>query len=141
MSRVFLVLCGVLYLAYGVWVLLYPESGLAHLRLVPGNGDLVSDLSGSHGGLNTALGLFLIYAAGTGPWHRPALLLVALMNGGYLGGRAVHALMTGLPSGLVLAVMVMELVLLALALWFARPDGRRATRPASRGLRQRGAHF
>ena len=115
-SRPFLMLCGVLYLGFGLAVLLAPEPGASGGGLYPG---LLRDIAGSHGGLNAAAGLFLVFAAFSGPWHRPGVLLVALMNSGYLAGRLI-AVAEGAPtSTLAPAVMALESMLLAIALILA----------------------
>ena len=67
-----------------------------------------------------AVGLFLIYSAGEGAWHRYGLLLVGLLNLGYLGGRLVALVSDGMPEGIVPAVMVLECVLMVLAFVFAK---------------------
>jgi len=119
MSRAFLYLCGLLYLGFGLWVLLSPEGGLAYLETDLGHVNALSDLRGSHGGLNVAVGLFLLYAAGQAAWHRDGLLLVGLLNLGYFGGRVVALASDGIPEGIVPAVMVLEGVILVLAFVFA----------------------
>lgn len=120
MNRAFLYACGVLYLGYGLWVLLSPSTSLAYLGVDPGLINAMSDLHGSHGGLNTAVGLFLLWAAGRDPWFLYGLWLVFLMNVGYFGGRVVAMLSDGMPTGIVPLVILMEVVLFVLAFLFAR---------------------
>ena len=115
MSRAFLYVCGLLYLGFGLWVLLSPEGGLAYLETELVHVNALSDLRGSHGGLNVAVGLFLLYAAGQAAWHREGLLLAGLLNLGYFGGRVVALASDGMPEGIVPAVMVLEGVILVLA--------------------------
>lgn len=120
MSRLFLLACGLLYLGFGLWVLLAPEAGLAYMNANFDHVNALSDLSGSHGGLNVAIGLFLLAAASSPVWHRQGLWLVFLMNAGYLGGRLVALALHGMPTGIVPAVMGLELVLVILALVLAQ---------------------
>lgn len=120
MSRAFLFACGLLYLGFGLWVLLSPEAGLAYLDTELNHVNALSDLRGSHGGLNVAVGLFLLYAAGAHQWHRFGLFLVGLLNLGYFGGRVVAVVADGFPSGVLPAVMVLELVLGVTALVLMR---------------------
>ncbi|HUG97837.1 MAG TPA: DUF4345 family protein [Gammaproteobacteria bacterium] len=120
MNRAFLYACGVLYLGYGLWVLLSPSTSLAYLGVDPGLVNAMSDLHGSHGGLNTAIGLFLLWAAGRDPWFLYGLWLVFLMNIGYFSGRVVALLADGMPTGIVPLVMLLEVVLFVLAFLFAR---------------------
>jgi hypothetical protein len=125
MSRAFLYACALLYLGFGLWVLLSPGSGLAHLRVDISHVNALSDLRGSHGGLNVAIGLFLLWAAGDPRWFRYGLWLVFLMNLGYLGGRAVSIMADGVPVGIVPLVMLLEAVLLVIALLLVRRAGAR----------------
>lgn len=120
MNRLFLYACGLLYLGYGLWVLLSPATSLAYLGIDVSMVNAMSDLHGSHGGLNVAIGLFLLWAAGAAGWFRYGLWLVFLMNIGYFGGRVVAMLSGGFPTGLVPWVMLMEVVLFTLAFVFAR---------------------
>lgn len=117
-SRPFLILCGVLYLCFGVAVLLTPEitGGPSKATAYAG---LLHDLAGSHGGLNLAAGLFLLYAAFSGAGHAAGLWLVALMNCGYLAGRLITVLEGTPASATVAAAMALEAVLLATALYLA----------------------
>jgi len=116
MSRVFLLFCGVLYLGFGLWVVLSPETSLAYLKIAAYSTNALSDLRGSHGGLNIVLGLFLLYAAGSHQWHRTGLLTVALVNIGYFSGRLIAVGAEGMPSAVLIAVMLLELALLTAAL-------------------------
>jgi hypothetical protein len=120
MNRAFLYACGVLYLGYGLWVLLSPTTGLAYLGVDLTVVNAMSDLRGSHGGLNVALGLFLLWAAGTHDWFRHGLWLVFLMNVGFFGGRLVALLEDGMPTGIVPFVMLLEVALFTIALVLAR---------------------
>jgi hypothetical protein len=120
MSRLFLYVCGVLYLGYGLWVLLSPTTGLAYLGVDLEQVNAMSDLRGGHGGLNIAIGLFLLWSAGQPHWFRHGLWLVFLMNVGYFGGRLVALLEDGMPTGIVPLVMLMEVALFVIAFLLAR---------------------
>lgn len=120
MNRAFLYACGLLYLGYGLWVLLSPTTSLAYLGVDLSIANAMSDLRGSHGGLNVAIGLFLLWSAGTHDWFRYGLWLVFLMNVGYFGGRVVAVLEDGMPTGIVPLVMLLEVVLFVLAFVLAR---------------------
>jgi hypothetical protein len=120
MNRAFLYACGVLYLGYGLWVLLSPTTSLAYLEVDLLAVNAMSDLRGGHGGLNVALGLFLLWAAGDRTWFRQGLWLVFLVNIGYFGGRLVALVTDGMPTGIVPAVMGLEAVLFVCAFVLAR---------------------
>jgi hypothetical protein len=139
-SRMFLLLCGLLYLGFGLWVLLTPApaSVFASLHDSPG---AIEDLAGSHGGMNVALGLFCIFAALSMAWHRPGLYLVGLVNAGYLAGRMVVLALGGAVGGLLFAVMALEAALCVSALTLAgrQRDRAREGGPAPAGHFQPGA--
>jgi len=120
MNRAFLYLCGVLYLGYGLWVLLSPTTSLAYLGVDLSVANALSDLHGSHGGLNVAVGMFVLWAAGNHDWFRYGLWLIFLLNIGYLGGRLVALATDGTPTGIVPAVMVMEAAIVVVAFLLAR---------------------
>jgi hypothetical protein len=122
MSRAFLYACALLYLGYGLWVLLAPAAGLSYLGpgVDIGYVNAMSDLRGSHGGLNVAIGLFLVWSANQIDWFRYGLWLVFLMNIGFFGGRAIAWLDVGMPTGIVQRVMLLEIVLFVIAFVLAR---------------------
>jgi hypothetical protein len=120
MNRAFLYVCGVLYLGYGLWVLLSPTTSLAYLGVDFDIVNAMSDLRGSHGGINVAIGLFLLWSAGHKAWFRYGLWLVFLMNIGYFGGRMLALISDGPPTGIVPLVMVMEVALFTIAFTLAR---------------------
>jgi hypothetical protein len=120
MNRAFLYVCGVLYLGYGLWVLLSPTTSLAYLGVDFDIVNAMSDLRGSHGGINVAIGLFLLWSAGHKGWFRYGLWLVFLMNIGYFGGRMLALISDGPPTGIVPLVMVMEVALFTIAFLLAR---------------------
>ena len=120
MNRAFLYACGLLYLGYGLWVLLSPTTSLAYLGVDLSIANAMSDLHGSHGGLNVAIGLFLLWSGGSRDWFLHGLWLVFLMNVGYFGGRVVAVLEDGLPTGIVPLVMLLEVALFVIAFLLAR---------------------
>lgn len=120
MNRAFLLATGLLYLGFGLWVLLSPTTSLAYLGVDLSAANAMSDLHGSHGGLNVAIGLFLLWAAGTRDWFLNGLWLVFLMNIGYFGGRVVALFGEGAPTGIVPWVMLLELLLFTIAFVLAR---------------------
>ena len=133
-SRMFLLLCGLLYLGFGLWVLLRPAEAAIFASLQGSSGTL-EDLAGSHGGMNVALGLFCIFAALSMAWHRPGLYLVGLINAGYLAGRVVVLALGGSVGGLLYGVMALEAALCgsALALAGRQPSPAGADAPVPAG--------
>ena len=126
MSRWFLLFCAAVYLGFGAWVLASPSSGLAYMAVELDHVNALSELRGTHGGINVLAGIFLVWAALRGPLRRAGLGLVALLNGGYVAGRLVAAAADGLPDRSILLAWGFEslLVLIALVLLTREPgDG------------------
>ncbi len=115
MSRGFLIFCALVYTGFGLWVLVSPHSGLAYLAIDLDHVNAMSDLRGSYGGLNIAVGLFLLFAAASSGWRRPGLGLVALLNGGYVFGRLVSLVVDGTPGQAILIAMAFEAALVVTA--------------------------
>jgi hypothetical protein len=134
LSRLFLTGCGILYLGFGLGVLLAPESGVSGFWGGDPSPGALGDLHGSHGGMNLAIGLFSLFAAMSPVWHRPGLLLIALVNGGYLTGRLIAVAGQGTMSPALIAIIGLEATLLVAAILLAMPRlrPRRRLRPADR---------
>lgn len=127
MSRGFLIFCAVVYAGFGLWVLVSPDSGLAYLTIELDHVNAMSDLRGSYGGLNIAVGCFLFFAAASAAWRRAGLGLVALLNGGYVAGRLVSLVVDGIPGRAILIAMAFEAALVVTALALARLEKSQAT--------------
>ena len=130
MNRAFLYFCGVLYLGYGLWVILSPTTSLVYLGVDLTIVNAMSDLRGSHGGINVAIGLFLLWAAGNPRWFLSGIWLVFLMNVGYFGGRVVAVVDDGIPTGIVPLVMLLEVALFTTAFVLGRRASHTGLRPA-----------
>jgi hypothetical protein len=128
MSRWFLLFCAAVYLGFGAWVLASPATGLAYMAVDLDHVNALSELRGTHGGINVLAGLFLAYAALNPPWRRAGLGLVALFNGGYVAGRLVASAADGLPERTILLAWGFEflLLLIAVVLWSREPRMGRA---------------
>ena len=116
MSRWFLFFCAAVYAGFGAWVLASPSTGLAYMGVELDHVNALSELRGTHGGINVLVGIVLAYAATRGPLRRAGLGLVALLNGGYVAGRLVASLADGLPERAILLAWGFEFLLLAVAL-------------------------
>lgn len=123
MTRWFLLFCAAVYLGFGAWVLASPVTGLAYMAVDLDHVNALSELRGTHGGINALAGLFLAYAALNPHLRRTGLGLVALFNGGYVAGRIVAAAADGLPEQAILLAWGFEflLLLIAVALWSREP--------------------
>lgn len=74
MTRAFLVIVGLIFLAYGVACAIDPALPARLAGLAITNGDGYAELAAMYGGLQSGVGLFLVIAA-----FRPALMQSALL--------------------------------------------------------------
>jgi len=74
-------------------------------------------------GLYLSLGLFWLYAAFNDTYRNFAVLSTILFSGGLVSGRLISLLTDGLPSGILILYVILELLLVPLAFWvFKLPD-------------------
>jgi len=74
-------------------------------------------------GLYLALGLFWLYAAFNDTYRNFAVLTTMLFSGGLVSGRIISLITDGVPSGILILYVVMELALVPAAYWvFKLPD-------------------
>jgi len=74
-------------------------------------------------GLYLALGLFWLYAAFNDTYRNFAVLTAMLFSGGLVSGRIISLITDGVPSGILILYVVMELALVPVAYWvFKLPD-------------------
>lgn len=79
---ILLVLGGLGFLGFGVWLLVDPAGGLSGVDIAATAPAGLIELRAFYGGLEVGLGLFLLACARNPEWQRPGLWLTALGNGG-----------------------------------------------------------
>lgn len=89
MSKLFLAVVGVLYVALGVWCALLPESTSRAVgyALAPGSGQ--SEFLAVYGGLEVGLGVLFLVPLRRADVVRPVLLACALVHGGIVAFRTI----------------------------------------------------
>lgn len=113
------ILAGLGFLAFGIWLLLDPVGGLAKVDIVGSSRAGEVELRAFYGGLEIGLGLWLLAAVQRATWRRPALWLVLFVNGGTGLARLMGIALTGVFTPFFAACLLWELgfaVLAALAL-------------------------
>jgi len=81
-TRIFLGLCALLWLPYGLYCFFAPASLAEAAGVVGSTPTGATELRAMYGGLQSALGLLLGCAVLRASWVRPALLAVAFLTGG-----------------------------------------------------------
>ena len=80
LSPIVLVLAGLGFLGFGLWLLVDPVGGLAGVDIAATSPAGVIELRAFYGGLEVGLGLFLLACAKRPDWRVPGLWLVILGN-------------------------------------------------------------
>ena len=75
-----LVLAGLGFLGFGLWLLFDPVGGLASVGIAGTTAAGVVELRSFYGGLEVGLGLFLLICSARPDWRVPGLWLVLLVN-------------------------------------------------------------
>lgn len=115
-SRMLLLLSGVLLAGIGFGVLFVPESfAAANGMALPNGSDFLSEYR-APGGMLLLSGVFMVYAAARKRAMQAGLGLAALIYGSYGLSRAVGCVVDGLPSAALTQAMVLELIVGALCL-------------------------
>ena len=86
---VVLVLCGIGFLGFGLWLLLDPIGGLSKVDISATSKVGQIELRAFYGGLEIGLGAFLIACAQRPEWQVPGLWVVLLTNGGCATARLI----------------------------------------------------
>ena len=108
-ANVVLVLAGLGFLAFGLWLLIDPAGGLAWVDIAATSEAGLIELRGFYGGLEVGLGGFLLACASKPEWRQPGLWLVALGNGGIGLTRLAGIAMTGVFTPFFAYALVWEL--------------------------------
>lgn len=121
MARLFLLVAGLMWFAYGIYMLICPES----LATVAGVSALSTtgriELRAMYGGLEAAVGVLALVAVVVANLRRSALAALAFVCTGMGGTRLVCALLAGEFSRYTLEGLALEIPLALLAIWlFAR---------------------
>ena len=107
-SRLLLALSAVAFLIVGVQGLRDPVALMATVDWAPVARSATSEARASYGGMQLALAAFLALGAWKATWQRPALVLLALLGGSLVAGRALDAILNGLPKPFILGLWGFE---------------------------------
>lgn len=114
--RLFVGLYAVLFLGFGAFVLINPDSLNKMIGAVAISRDGIYELRSNYGGVSLGIGLFCLAATIQTTLARPALFVLFVYTGGYALGRILAWPSEGAPSNTLLAYAVFEAVTAALSL-------------------------
>ena len=119
-ARLFVGACGLLYAGFGLWAMFNLSDALAFMALGDLDVPALNDLRGNYGGLNLAVGLYLLWTTARSAPLVPALAFIAILTGGYALGRVVSIGLDGMPPTVVLGYLALEATLAAAGLLLTR---------------------
>ena len=125
MTRLFLIATGVLWLAYGIYLVIAPQdlAGIAGVTATSATG--VVELRAMYGGLQAAVGLLALWAGVAASWHVRGLTALLFIYAGLAVTRLVSAALAHEFSSYVIGALAFE-VPSALIAWALL---RRASKP------------
>ena len=128
MARAYLIIAGLMWVAYGLYLLVVPEAlaGTAGVTATTVTG--LIELRAMYGGLEMAVGAFALSAAILPGMLRSGLLAMGLACAGLGVTRLYSAAVAGEFSAYTRQGLALELVLAALALWLFMRQARAAPR-------------
>ncbi len=129
LARFVLISSALVFLAVGVGFLVIPVEWASLTEISLPTAMSRTDLRATYGGLDFAVGVFLIVAARRNEWVRPGLLVLALAAAGFATGRVIGFIAEGSAGNLMLLFLAIEFGVVAVALLALRRVSR-ATLPS-----------
>jgi hypothetical protein len=122
LARGFLLLQGTAFFSLGVWFLIDPMIMASAIELVPQSQAGFAELRATYGGLEVALGLFLLATSFRASWSEIGLWLLLSCYGGITAGRIVGILLDQPEDTFILQLLGFEAtsLLLTILLLFAQ---------------------
>lgn len=108
LSMIVLLLAGLGFLGFGLWLLFDPVGGLARVGIAAARAEGVIELRAFYGGMEVGLGLFLIACALRADWQQAGLWLVLLANAGTGLARVAGMAGSGVSSSFLIGALVWE---------------------------------
>ncbi len=119
-QRIFLAISVIIWLPYGIYCFLQPDSLEAAAGLASTTPAGRTEIRAMYGGLQAALGGLALAAFFKAQWVRPALTAIAVLTGGLFLARLVGALMDGSFTTYTTGALIFELLSALAATWLLR---------------------
>jgi hypothetical protein len=119
-ARIFLGLSALLWLPYGIYCFVRPESLAEAAGVAFTSPTGATDVRATYGGLTSALGVLAALGALSPRWTRQALVTLGTACAGFGIARVVGIALDGGASTYTAQALALEFVTLALAAWLLR---------------------
>lgn len=126
MTKAFLIITGVLWLGYGIYLLIAPQAlaGIAGVTASSATG--MVELRAMYGGLQAAVGVLALLAGVSATWRRQGLAALLFVYAGLGLTRLASAAVTHEFSSYVMGALVFELPSALIAWTLLRKESRTA---------------
>ncbi len=114
-TKIFLVLVGLAFLNVAIQAFINPQAVMDFVSVTLDNVSARNSTRAFYGGVNLAIGLFLIIGAFKMP--KEALIIAALYGGGFVVGRLYSIAADGLPNTFIFTWLTIETTLTIIALF------------------------
>jgi len=111
-TRIFLALVGLMFIAFGLWSLMDPLGMTSSLGVEVGGPNGAFEMAGIYGGVSLGAAALSLAGAGLSTMTRPALWFLVTYMGGYCFARAVAWLLHGAPTSDFYAFIAFEAAVL-----------------------------
>ena len=118
--RAYLIFVSIAYLGTALASLFWTQETLGLMGIQLTTADSFYELRGSHGGINFAIGIFLMLAVSRNDWQMPALGLLIILNSGYVLGRSTSLLIDGIENPIHLIWLGSEIFLVSFSYYLIR---------------------
>ncbi len=112
MTRIFLALVALSFLAFGTWSLLYPIDMTSQLGVDVSGQNGSFEMRGIYGGVSLGTAVLCAAGAATASMRRPALWFLATYMGGYCASRVAAFILDGPPSDYFYSFIAFEAAIL-----------------------------
>ena len=120
MSRTFLVCYAILWGLFGMVCFVAPAAMLRGFGIELSTPDALTEVRATYGGAQLGVAAFLAYSSRHESFFEPALLLFALLMGGFAASRIAGMLIDGATSPMTIGTIVLELAVAGSAVFALR---------------------
>ncbi len=122
MARAFLIIAGLMWIAYGLYMLFVPQALAATAGVSALNGTGTIELRAMYGGLEAAVGVLALWGGFAAGLRRAGLAALAFTCTGLGATRLISAVLAGEFSTYTIQGLCLEIPLSVLALWLLRHE-------------------
>jgi len=111
-----IIIAALIFTGLGVWFLITPTA-LAGIGIEATSASARTDIRATYGGFELGVAAFLFWCAYREDWHFMGLIAATLFAAGFGVGRATGILLEGGATAFMWALLAVEVVYTACALW------------------------